>query len=271
MEAARRTLRPASAAPVLRKAATAACDATATPCGSTTSRCARRRAGVLAAPTLALAEAIAAEWDAQRDLIDPAKMPLTRLANSIIDGVADAPRPVADEIAKYLGVRSRCSTAPARRRGSSSARRAIGTRSSTGRAQALGAAFQAGRGASSMSPSRRRRSPPRAPRSPRIRGGSAPCTSSTTLTGSALIALALAHGALVRRRRVAGRPCRRGLEHGSSGAATSWRWSAATFASPSCRRRRRCWPGSYPVERRLLFGYRVCSIFSNLLPRVNFR
>ena len=57
---------------------------------------------VLAAPTLALAEAIAAEWQAQKDVIDPAKMPLTRLANAIIDGVADAPRPVAEEIGKYL-------------------------------------------------------------------------------------------------------------------------------------------------------------------------
>ena len=57
---------------------------------------------VLAAPTRALAEAIAAEWQAQKDVIDPAKMPLTRLANAIIDGVADAPLPVADEIGKYL-------------------------------------------------------------------------------------------------------------------------------------------------------------------------
>src|ERR1700689_893032 len=57
---------------------------------------------VLAAPTLALAEAIAAEWQAQKDVIDPAKMPLTRLANAIIDGVADTPLPVAAEVAKYL-------------------------------------------------------------------------------------------------------------------------------------------------------------------------
>ena len=58
---------------------------------------------VLAAPTRALAEAIAEEWDAQKDVIDPARMPLTRLANSVIDGVVDAPRPVADEIERYLG------------------------------------------------------------------------------------------------------------------------------------------------------------------------
>jgi chaperone required for assembly of F1-ATPase len=57
----------------------------------------------LAAPTLALAHAIAEEWNAQKDVIDPARMPLTRLANAIIDAVADRPQPVADEIAKYLG------------------------------------------------------------------------------------------------------------------------------------------------------------------------
>jgi chaperone required for assembly of F1-ATPase len=56
----------------------------------------------LAAPTRALAEAIAAEWEAQRDVIDPAKMPLTRLANSIIDGVTDAAAAVAAEVEKYL-------------------------------------------------------------------------------------------------------------------------------------------------------------------------
>jgi len=58
---------------------------------------------LLAAPTVALAEAIAAEWQVQRELIDPATMPLTRLANAIIDGVVDGPGPVAAEIEKYLG------------------------------------------------------------------------------------------------------------------------------------------------------------------------
>ncbi len=56
----------------------------------------------LAAPERELAEAIAAEWEAQREVIEPAQMPLTRLANSIIDGVADAPALVSAEIAKYL-------------------------------------------------------------------------------------------------------------------------------------------------------------------------
>jgi len=56
----------------------------------------------LAVPTRALAETIAAEWEGQREVIDPAAMPLTRLANSIIDGVADARAAVKEEIGKYL-------------------------------------------------------------------------------------------------------------------------------------------------------------------------
>jgi len=59
--------------------------------------------GALAAPSRALAEALAAEWEAQRDVIDPAAMPLTRLANVIIDGVAERAEPVAAEVGRYLG------------------------------------------------------------------------------------------------------------------------------------------------------------------------
>ena len=57
----------------------------------------------LSAPKRELAQAIAGEWQAQDKVIDPGAMPLTRLANSIIDGVAPAPEPVAAEIEKYLG------------------------------------------------------------------------------------------------------------------------------------------------------------------------
>ncbi|SRR5579871_2190412 len=57
----------------------------------------------LAAPRRPLAEAIAEEWRAQADSIDPAGMPMTRLANTIIDGVAAAHIAVAAEIVKYLG------------------------------------------------------------------------------------------------------------------------------------------------------------------------
>ncbi|ABD07042.1 ATP12 ATPase [Rhodopseudomonas palustris HaA2] len=57
----------------------------------------------LAAPSRDLAEAIAAEWQAQQELIDPITMPLTRLANSVIDGVAGRIDEVTDDIAKYFG------------------------------------------------------------------------------------------------------------------------------------------------------------------------
>ncbi len=57
----------------------------------------------LAFPTRALGEAVAEEWNAQAEFIDPRRMPITRIANSIIDGVAPDPRPVADDIVKYAG------------------------------------------------------------------------------------------------------------------------------------------------------------------------
>ena len=57
---------------------------------------------LLTAPTRDLAEATAAEWDAQKDDIDPMAMPLTRLANSVIDGVAGNVQAVAADAAKYF-------------------------------------------------------------------------------------------------------------------------------------------------------------------------
>ena len=56
----------------------------------------------LSAPVRELAEAMAAEWGAQTDSIDPLSMPVTRLANSTIDGVADDVAAVRDDIAKYF-------------------------------------------------------------------------------------------------------------------------------------------------------------------------
>jgi chaperone required for assembly of F1-ATPase len=54
-------------------------------------------------PTRALAQAIADEWAAQGERIDPASMPLTKLANSSIDGVASRAGEVRAEIVKYAG------------------------------------------------------------------------------------------------------------------------------------------------------------------------
>lgn len=55
----------------------------------------------LALPNSALAEAVAAEWAAQGTHVNPATMPLTRIANSTIDGVAARRGEVEDEIARY--------------------------------------------------------------------------------------------------------------------------------------------------------------------------
>ena len=54
------------------------------------------------APASAIAEAIAAEWNAQGETIDPLTMPLTRFANSVAE-VTDRVDAVADDVAKYLG------------------------------------------------------------------------------------------------------------------------------------------------------------------------
>lgn len=52
-------------------------------------------------PSRALAEAVAAEWAAQEQSIDPARMPLTRLANTAIDGVAPRHAAVVADLCAY--------------------------------------------------------------------------------------------------------------------------------------------------------------------------
>jgi len=57
----------------------------------------------LAVPTRALGEALSEEWNGQGAEIDPANMPLTRIVNSAIDGVAPRSEAVIADIAKYAG------------------------------------------------------------------------------------------------------------------------------------------------------------------------
>ncbi|MCH8685994.1 ATP12 family chaperone protein [Pedomonas mirosovicensis] len=56
---------------------------------------------VLVVPGKALAEAVAQEWDAQVETIEPAAMPLTRHANTVLDRVALHRDAVVEEIARY--------------------------------------------------------------------------------------------------------------------------------------------------------------------------
>ncbi|MEM9030381.1 MAG: ATP12 family protein [Pseudomonadota bacterium] len=57
----------------------------------------------LAVPTEQLAQAIASEWAAQGSDIVPSDMPLTRIANTVIDGVIPNVAAVRAEIVKYAG------------------------------------------------------------------------------------------------------------------------------------------------------------------------
>src|SRR5712692_7240746 len=50
-----------------------------------------------------IADAMVAEWDAQKEFMDPLTMPLTRFANSVIDAVVDRVEAVVDDVAKYFG------------------------------------------------------------------------------------------------------------------------------------------------------------------------
>jgi len=57
---------------------------------------------IVTVPARDIADAIAAEWEAQRETIDPLTMPLTRFANSVVEAVVDRAELVADDVAKYL-------------------------------------------------------------------------------------------------------------------------------------------------------------------------
>ncbi|PSL18493.1 ATP12 family chaperone protein [Shimia abyssi] len=55
----------------------------------------------LIVPTRAMAEAVAEEWDAQEEVINPNTMPVTRSANAAIDKVSVQHSEVADLLAEY--------------------------------------------------------------------------------------------------------------------------------------------------------------------------
>ena len=46
---------------------------------------------------------VAAEWERQRDTVDPGEMPLTRLLNSAVDGVSRTMAETRAEVVKYAG------------------------------------------------------------------------------------------------------------------------------------------------------------------------
>lgn len=59
-------------------------------------------------PSAEVAEGVAAEWSAQETHLDPATMPMTRIANSVIDAVADRRDEVAADAVRYAGTDLLC-------------------------------------------------------------------------------------------------------------------------------------------------------------------
>ena len=149
----------------------------------------------LMAPQRAWGEALAAEWEAQADVIDPARMPLTRLANTIIDGVTDASAVVAADVEKYLATDLVLYRAAAPD-GLVARQSAAWDPVLDWAREALGARFVLGQGAVFVAQPAEALAAAGAavPRADLWRLGAVHAV--TTLTGSALIALALAAGAL---------------------------------------------------------------------------
>jgi chaperone required for assembly of F1-ATPase len=149
----------------------------------------------LVVPRRAWGEALAAEWEAQRDVIDPARMPLTRLANTIIDGVADSSAAVAADVEKYIGTDLVLYRA-AGPDGLVARQAAAWDPVLAWARRSLGARFILGQGAVFVPQPAEALAAARAavPRDDIWRLGAVHAI--TTLTGSALLALALAAGAL---------------------------------------------------------------------------
>lgn len=63
---------------------------------------------LLAVPARPIADRLVAEWDGQGEEIDPAKMPVTRLVNTAVDGVAENLDAVFDEIVRFAGTDMLC-------------------------------------------------------------------------------------------------------------------------------------------------------------------
>lgn len=57
----------------------------------------------LAVPSAKLGQLLVDEWEAQQEVIDPSAMPVTRIVNSALDGVARDIEAVRAEVVKYAG------------------------------------------------------------------------------------------------------------------------------------------------------------------------
>jgi len=56
----------------------------------------------LIVPSSKLAQSIAQEFNQQQEKIDPTTMPITRLANTVIDGIIDHPQIIAEDMMRFI-------------------------------------------------------------------------------------------------------------------------------------------------------------------------
>ncbi len=151
---------------------------------------------VLAAPGRAIGEMLAAEWNSLGETIDPAKMPLTRLLNVAIDRVSVEGDAVAADVANYANSDLVCYRAD-RPEGLAAMQAAAWDPVLDWARDELGARFVVSAGVMhveqpSSSVTAVRTEVDRVPRP----FGLAALATVTALTGSALIALMLARGAI---------------------------------------------------------------------------
>jgi chaperone required for assembly of F1-ATPase len=155
----------------------------------------------LALPSLAAARRLAEEWQAQSEWIDPAAMPLTRIVNSAIDGVARQLDATVEEIARYAGSDLVCYRA-AEPRALAEAQTAAWDPILSFAREKIGARFICSEGVVFVEqPEPARAAVKEAIARIALSGTAAPFALATlhvmtALTGSVLIALAVAHGEL---------------------------------------------------------------------------
>ena len=150
----------------------------------------------LGAANRALMERVAEEWRRQGETIDPSEMPLTRLLNSAIDGVAGRMEETRDSIAAYAASDLLCYRAEEPESLAERQRQAFDPALDWA-ADALGARFRLAAGVMPIA------QPPEALSAVRAALDNledpvalAALSVITTLTGSALLALAVANGAM---------------------------------------------------------------------------
>jgi chaperone required for assembly of F1-ATPase len=150
----------------------------------------------LAAKSRALMLKVAAEWERQRDTVEPADMPLTRLVNSAIDGVSRTMAETRADITRYAGSDLLCYRAEEPEELAERQRLAFDPVLAWA-AETLGARFNLGAGVVHVAqPAESIEAVRRAIEDFDDPVALAALSAMTTLSGSALLALAVARGRL---------------------------------------------------------------------------